>query len=162
MAGGRGWPAGLSRPLDDAGHLLRYAICESACAIAGPCPELEGRAVPVSLLDQAERGACPDVVLRVGAPPSLQGAAPELVLAPPAICRAQSFTIQPSGDRPLLAFPDGTGPPSLLAALQAFFRVEAVPRGTSRRRAEVPSPGPVTQTLGLKLEVNGDDEYLLS
>ena len=66
------WPVGLSRPLADAGTLLRYAMGESACSVAGPRPELVGCAVPVSVLDPAERGACPDVVLRVGAPPSLQ------------------------------------------------------------------------------------------
>ena len=95
-AGGSGWPVGVSRPLADAGTLLRYAMGESACAIAGPPLELVGRAVPVSVLDPAERRACPDVVLRVGAPPSLQGAAPEVVLAPPATCRAlfPGFTIQ--------------------------------------------------------------------
>ena len=70
-AGGSGWPVGLSRPLADAGTLLCYAMGESACAVAGPRPELVGRAVPVSVLDPAERGACPDVVLSVGIPPSL-------------------------------------------------------------------------------------------
>ena len=70
-AGGTGWPVGLSRPLPDAGTLLRYAMGESACAVAGPRPELLGRAVPVAVLDPVERGACPDVVLKVGARLSL-------------------------------------------------------------------------------------------
>ena len=61
----------LSRPLADAGTPLRYAIGESACAVAGPHPELVGRAVPTAVLDPAERKACPDVVLRVVAPPSV-------------------------------------------------------------------------------------------
>ena len=39
-AGGSGWPVGLSRPLADTGTLLRYAMGESACAVAGPRPEL--------------------------------------------------------------------------------------------------------------------------
>ena len=47
--GGSEWPVGLSRPLADAGTLLRYAMGESACSVAGPHPELVGRAVPVSV-----------------------------------------------------------------------------------------------------------------
>ena len=73
----------LSRPLADAGTVLRYTMGGSACAVAGPRPELVGRAVPVAVLDPAERGACTDVVLRVGALPSVQGRAPEVGLAPP-------------------------------------------------------------------------------
>ena len=109
---------GLSRPLADAGTLLRYALGESACSVAGPRPELVGRAVPVSVPDRAERGACLDVVLCVGAPPSLQGAVPEVVLAPPTTSRAlfPGFTLEPLGDSPLLAFPAGAAPPGLLAA----------------------------------------------
>ena len=122
---------GLSCPLADAGTLLRYAMGECACAVAGLHHELVGRAVPMSVLDPAERGACPDVVLSVGTPPPLQGATPEVVLAPPATCRAlfPGFTIQPLGDGPLLAFLAGAAPPGLLAALQAFFPVEAAPPG---------------------------------
>ena len=82
-AGGREWPVGLSRPLAGAGTVVRYAMGESVCAVAGPCPELVGRAVLVAVLDPAERGACPDVVLQVGAPPSLRGSSPEVVLARP-------------------------------------------------------------------------------
>ena len=76
---------GLSRPLLDTGTLLRYAMGESACAVAGPRPALVGRAVPVSMLEPAACAVCPDVVLSVGAPPSLQGATPEVVLALPAM-----------------------------------------------------------------------------
>ena len=103
---------------------------ESACTVAGPRPELVGRAVPVVVLDPAERGACPDVVLRVGPPPSQQGAAPEVFLAPPATSRSlfPGFTIQPLGDGPLLAFPAGAALPGLLAALSAFFPVEEAPQ----------------------------------
>ena len=43
-----------------------------------------GRTVPFWVLDPAERRACPDVVLSVGAQPSLHGAAPAVVLAPAA------------------------------------------------------------------------------
>ena len=116
-ASGSGWPVGLSRPLADAGALLRYAMGESACAVARPRPELVGRAVPVSVLDPVERGACLDVVLSVGTPPSLQGTTPEVVLAPPATSRAlfPGFTLPPLGDGPLLAFPAGAAPPGLLA-----------------------------------------------
>ena len=85
---GSAWPPGLSRPLVDAGTLLRYTMGESACSVAGPRPQLVGRGVPVSVLDPAERGACRDVVLSVGAPPSLRGTTPEVVLAPPATSRA--------------------------------------------------------------------------
>ena len=53
-AGGSGWPVGLSCPLVDAGTLLRYAMGESTCTVAGPRPELVGRAVPVVVLDPAE------------------------------------------------------------------------------------------------------------
>ena len=87
-AGEREWPVGLPRPLADAGTLLRYAMGESTCSVAGPRPELVGRAVLVSVLDPADRGACPDVVLNVGALPSLRGAVPEVVRAPPATSRA--------------------------------------------------------------------------
>ena len=65
-AGGSGWPAGLSRPLADAGTLLRYAMDESACAVVGWRPRLVGRAVLVSVLDPAEGGVSPDVVLSMG------------------------------------------------------------------------------------------------
>ena len=130
-AGRSKWPVGLSRPLADVGTLLRYAMGESACAVAGPRPELVGRAVPVSVLDPAERRACPHVILSGGTPPSLRGTTPEVVLAPPATSRAlfPGFTLQPLGDGPLLAFPAGAAPPGLLAALQAFFPMEAVAPG---------------------------------
>ena len=52
-------------------------------------PGASGRAVPVCVLDPAKRGACPDVVLRVGAVASLQRAVPEVVLAPTATGLAQ-------------------------------------------------------------------------
>ena len=55
-AGGSGWPVGLSRPLGDVGTLLSYAVGDSACALAGPRPELVGRAIPVSVLDQRKVG----------------------------------------------------------------------------------------------------------
>ena len=37
---------------------------------------LVGRVVPVAVLDPAERGACPDMVLKVGAPPRMAEAPP--------------------------------------------------------------------------------------
>ena len=147
-AGGSRWPVGLSRPLADAHTVLRYAMGESACVAAGPPYKLVGRAVPVSMLDPAERGACPDVVVGVGTPSSLQGATPEVVVATPATLRAlfPGFTLQPLGDGPLVAFQAGAAPPGVLAVLQAFFAVEAVPPGTNQGRARVPSPKPVTPT----------------
>ena len=140
---------GLSRPLADAGTLLRYAMGESACLVAGPRPGLVGRAVPVSVLDQAECGACPNVVLSVGAPPSLQGTIPGVVLAPPATGRAlfPGFTLQPLGDGPLLAFPAGAAPPGLLAALRAFFPVEEAPPGDQPGEGK----GPEAQAVDLDL-----------
>ena len=75
--------AGLVRPQADAGTLLRYALGESTCSVAGPRLDLVGRALPVSVLDPAERGPCPDVVLSVDASPSLQGAVPKPAPAPP-------------------------------------------------------------------------------
>ena len=102
--GGDEWPVGLSCPLADAGTLLRYAMGESVCAVAGPRPEVVGRAVLVAVQDPQEHGASPDVVLRVGTPPLAR----EVVLAPPATSRSlfPGFTIQPLGDGPLLT----TGP----------------------------------------------------
>ena len=93
--GGDEWPVGLSHLLADAGTLFCYAMGESVCGVAGPRPELVGRAVVVAVQDPQERGAGPDVVLRVGAPPSLQGEAREVVLAPPATSGSLflSFTI---------------------------------------------------------------------
>ena len=120
----------------------------------------------MSVPDLAERGACPDLVLKVGAPPSLQGATPEVVLAPPATSRAlfPGFTIRPLGDGPLLAFPVGAAPPGLLAALQAFFPVEAAPPGDPPEEGEGPEPQTGDPNLGLELDVDvdEDDEYLLS
>ena len=152
------------RPLTDAGTVRRYAMGKSACFVAGPRPELVGRAVPVSVLDPAERGACPDVVLSVGTPPSLLGATPEVVLASPATSRAlfPGFTLQPVGDGPLLAFPAGAAPAALLAALRAFFPVEAAPPGDLPGEGEGPEPQASDPDLGLELDINEDDKYLLS
>ena len=163
-AGEREFSVGLSRPFADAGTRLRYAIGESPCSVAGPRPELVGRAVPVSVLDPAERGACTDVVLRVGTPPSLQGAVPEVVLAPPATSRAllPGCTLQPLGDGPLPAFPAGAAPPGLLAALGAFFPVEDAPPRDQPGANDDPEPWAGDLDLGLELDANEDDEYLLS
>ena len=82
-----------------------------------------------SPVDPAECGACPDVVLHVGARPSVQGAVPEVVLARPATSRAlfPGYTLQSLGDGPQLAFPAGAAPPGVLAALGAFFPVDEAP-----------------------------------
>ena len=148
-AGGGGWPVGLSRPLTNAGTLLRYALGESACSVARPRPELVGCAVPVSVLDPAERGVCPDVVLGVGAPPSLRGAIPEVVLALPATSRAlfPGFTLQPLGDG---------------RSLQAFFPMEEAPPGDPPGEGDGPEPQAGDLDLGLELDADEDDEYLLS
>ena len=88
---------GLSYPLADAGTLLRYAMGESACSVVGPRPQLVGRGVPMSVLDSAERGACPDVRLSVGAPPSLRGTITEVVLAPSGVYPAAARGWAPVG-----------------------------------------------------------------
>ena len=145
---------GLPRPFADAGTLLRYVMGESTCSLAGPRPMLVGRAIPLSVLDLAGRGACLDVVLNVGALPSLQGAVPEVVLAPPATSRAlfPGCTIQPLGEGALLAFPAGAAPPGLLTALGAFFPMEIPPRAglaggarQSRAMGGRARPGPRTR-----------------
>ena len=159
-----GWRVGLSRPLANAGTVLRYTLGECACSVAGPPPELVGRGVPVSVLDPAERGACPDVVFSVGAPPSLQGAVPEVVLAPPATSRAlfPGFTLQPLGDGPQLAFAAGAAPPGLLAALRAFFPMEEAPPGDLPGEGDGPEPQAGDIDLGLELDADEDDKCLLS
>ena len=163
-AGEREWLVGLFRPFADAGTLLRCAMAESTCFVAGPRPELVGRAVPVPVLDPAERGACPEVVLSVGAPPSLQGAVPEVVLAPPTTIRALflGFTLQPLGEGPPLAFPAGAAPPGLLAALGAFFPVEEAPPTDQPGEGDDPEPKASDLDLGVALDANEDDEYFLS
>ena len=163
-AGEREWPVGLSRPFADADTLLRYVMGESVCSAAGPRPELVGRAVPVSVLDPVERGACPDVVLHVGAPPSLQGAVPEVILATPVTSRAlfPGCTLHLLGDGPLLAFPAGAAPPGLLAALGGFFPVEEAPPQDQPEANDDPGPWAGDLDLGPELDADEDDEYLLS
>ena len=147
-AGEREWPVGLPHPFADAGTKLRYTMGDSACSVAGPHPELVGRAVPVSVLGPANRGPCPDVVLNVGVLPSLRGAVPEEVLAPPATSQGlfPGCTIQPLGEGPLLVFVAGAAPPGLLAALGAFFPWRKRPCKTSRRRSTSPSSGRATSS----------------
>ena len=163
-AGEREWPVGLPRPFAEAGTLLRYAMGESACSLAGPRPELVGRAVPVSVLDSADRGACPDVVLNVSAVPSLRGDIPEVVLAPPATSRTLflGYTIQPLGEGPLLAFPAGAAPPGLLAALGVFFPVEEAPPQDQPEALDEPEQWTGDLDVGPELDADEDDEYLLS
>ena len=117
----------------------------------------------MSVLDPVERGACRDVVLSVGAPPSLRGTTPEVVPAPASTCRARfpGFTLQPLEDGPLLASQAGVAPPGLVAALQAFFPVEAAPPGDLPEEGEGPEGQAGDPKLGLELDVDEDDEYLL-
>ena len=98
---------------------------------AGPRPELVGHAVPVVGLDPTEPGACPGVVLRVGAPPYLLETAPEMVPAPPPSSRVlfPGYTIQPLGDATPLAFLAGAGPAGLFATPDAFFPAEEAAMG---------------------------------
>ena len=138
---------GLSHPLTDARTLLRYALGESTCSVAGRRPEMVGHAVPVSVLDAAERGACPN-----------------MVLAPPATSRAllPGFTLQPLGDVPLLAFLAGAAPPGLLAALWAFFPLEEAAPGDLLGEVDGPEARAGDLDLGLELDADEDDEYLLN
>ena len=163
-AGEREWPVGLSRPFAKAGILPRYAMGRSACSVARPRPELVGRAVPVSVLHPAERGACPDAVIRVGAPPSVEGAVLEVVLAPPVTSRAllPGCTLQPLGDGPLLAFLAGAAPPGLIAAVGAFSPVEEAPPRDQPGTDDGPEPWAGYLDLDLKLDADEDDEYRLS
>ena len=116
---------------------------ESACPVAGPRPELVGRAVPMSVLD---RGACLDVVLSVvlsvGAPPSLHGAVQEVVLAPPTTSRAlfPGYTLQPLGDGP--CWRSWRRP-----ALRAFFPVEEAPTRDQPGVGDGPEPQEVDPDL---------------
>ena len=73
--------------------------------------------------------ACPDVVITVGALPSLRGAVREVVLAPTVTSLAvfPGSIIQPLGQGPPLAFPAGAALPGLLEALGAFFPMEDAP-----------------------------------
>ena len=144
--------------------MLGHATGESACSLAGPHPEPVGGAVPVSVLRPPERGACPDMVLGVGAPPSLRGTIPEVVVAPPQISWAvfPCLTLQPLGDGPVLPFPAGVAPPGLLAALRAFFPVEEAPPGDLPGEGEGPEPQADDLDQGLELDADEDDRYLLS
>ena len=156
------WPVGLSRPPADTGTMMRYAMGESMCELAGLRPELLGYAVPVPVQDSQEHSASPDVVLRVGAPPSLQGQAREVLLAPPATSRLLfvGFTFHPLWDRPVLAYPAAVAPEGLLRALGAFLPVAPTadqPNGGGDEDAQA-----ADQDLGLELDVDEDDEYLLS
>ena len=164
MTGGHRTLKQKYHPLADAGTLLRYAMGESACSVAGPRHELVGRTVAVSVWDPAEHGWCPDLVPSFSAPLSLWGTIPEVVLAPPATSRAlfPGFTLQPLGDGPPLAFVAGAAPPGLLAALQAFFPVEEAPPRDLPEEGDDPKPQAVDLDLGLELDADEDDEYLLS
>ena len=86
-----------------------------------------------------------------------------MVLAPPATSRAlfRGFTIHPLGDRPLLAFPASEAPPGLLAALQAFFPVEAASLGDRPEEGGAPEPQVDDSHLGPELYVDEEDKYLL-
>ena len=158
------WPVRLSHPFAHAGTLPRYAMGESVCWVAGQRLELVGRAVPVSVMDPAERGACPGVVLSVGAQPSSQDAVPEVLLALPTCSRAlfPGCTLQPLGEGPLVAFPSGAAPPGHLTAPGAFFPMEEAPPRNRPRKGDGPEPQAGHLDLGLGLNADKDDEYLLN
>ena len=123
---------------------------------AGGAHSLRGRAGP--------GGACPDLVLGVGAPPTLQGTTPEVVLAPPATSGTLflAFTIQPLRGGPLLVFSSGAAPLDLLAPMNAFFPTEEAPQGDQPRGGDDAEPQVNDQQLVLELDVDEYDEYLLN
>ena len=122
------WPTGLVRPLANVATLLLYAMGEGAVAVAGPHPDLVGRALPVAILMPHERGVTPDVVLRVGEPPSRRGAAMVMVLAhgTTECMLLEGHTLQPLGEGPLLAFLVGRSPEGLLRAVAALFPADGL------------------------------------
>ena len=73
----------------------------------------------------------------------------------------QGFTIPPLEDGPVLAFPAGAAPPGLLAALQAFFPVEATHPAEQPEEGGGPEPQAGDGDLGLKMDVDEDEEDLL-
>ena len=48
-------PSGLAPPLAAAATLLRYAMGEGADIVAGPCPDLVGRVLPVFVFTSDEK-----------------------------------------------------------------------------------------------------------
>ena len=89
---------------------------------------------------------------------------PEVVLAPPATNQAlfPGCTLQPLGEGFLLAFLAGAAPPGLLASLEAFFPVEDAPPLDQPEAHDEPEPWAGDLDLGLELDADEDDEYLLS
>ena len=133
--------------------------------MAGPHPDLVGRVLLVAVLTPYDKGATPDIVLRVTEPSSRHGVALEVVLVLGTTERAplEGHTLQPICEGPLLAFLAGRAPQGLLRALEALF-----PMGD--RAADEPPPeepaGPPNCDLDLELDIevgaDEDDEYLLS
>ena len=97
-------------------------------------------------------------------PPPIGEGPNESAKSPPATSRAlfPGFNPQPLGDGPLLAFLAGAAPPSLLAALRAFFPVEQAPPRDQLGEGDGPKPQAGDLDLGLELDADEDDEYLLS
>ena len=62
----------------------------------------------------------------------------------------------------MLALPVGAVPPCRLAAVRAFVPVEEAPRGDVPGEGKVSEPQAVDLDLGLELNADEDDEYLLS
>ena len=62
--------------------LLRYAMREGMLAVSGLRPDRVGRVLLATILAPHEKGATPDIVLRVGEPPLRHGTALELTLVP--------------------------------------------------------------------------------
>ena len=122
-----------------------------------PPPYPRGRAVPVSRAGPSGTRACPDVVLSVGALPSLRGNHPT---GGPGPAHDQPGTDPSSqlGDGPLLAFPAGTAPPGLLAALRAFVPVEEAPPGDLPGEGKGPKPQADHLDVGLELDADKDNE----
>ena len=71
------------------------------------------------------------------------------------------FTIQPLRDGPLRAYPAAAAPEGLLHALSAFSPVAEAPAGDPPDGGKDEDALPANQDLGLELDVDEDDEYLL-
>ena len=73
------WPLRLVM-LATVATILRYAMGDGVVMVAGPHPDMVGKALPVAILTPHDWGVTPDIVLRMGEPPSQRGVALEMVL----------------------------------------------------------------------------------
>ena len=122
--GGPYWPTGLARLLANAANLVWSAMGEGIIAVAGPRPDVVGRALPAAVLTPHDWGV-PNVILRMGKLPLRQGAALEMILVPGTTRRMllKGHTLQPLSGSQLLPLP-GRAPEGLLWALATLFQAD--------------------------------------